>query len=122
GLIRDIGSESKLEQYVSQVLGKSLKTFKQELRKNIKNQLMIERMRNSIIGDITISPTEAKTFFNQLSPNDIPFYPASVEAYHLVLYPPMDQQQKKATIERLEALKVRIQAGEDFAELAKQYS
>jgi peptidyl-prolyl cis-trans isomerase SurA len=122
GILREMGSEARLEQYVNQVLGKSLKNFKKELRKNIKNQLTIEKMRNVIIGDITISPSEVKTFFNQLNPNDIPFYPATVEAYQLVVYPPLDQEQKRLTIEKLETLKARIQVGEDFAVLAKQYS
>ena len=121
-ILKDLGSEARLEQYLKQVVGKSLQVFKEELRKSIKDQLTIERIRNTIVGDITISPTEAKTFFNQLSPNDIPFYPASVEVYHLVIYPPIEQQERAATLAKLETLKTRIQAGEEFGILAKQYS
>lgn len=121
-IINKLGSEARLEQYVTQQLGKSLKEFKEEIRKNIKNQLTVERVRSTIIDDITISPIEVKNFFEQLSPEEIPFYPAAVEAYHLVIHPPVKQQERQAALAKLESIKAQIQAGEDFGVLAKQYS
>jgi peptidyl-prolyl cis-trans isomerase SurA len=117
-ILEEVGTEAKLEQYTR----KPIHVFKEELRGQIKEQLTIEKMRDTIIEDISVSPIEVQTYFNQLVSNDIPFLPATVEAYHLVLFPSVELQEKKETIEKLIALKTRIQAGEDFAMLAQQYS
>lgn len=117
-ILEEVGTEAKLEQYTR----KPIHVFKEELRKSIREQLTIEKMRDAIIGDITVSPIEVQAYFNQLPPNEIPFFPATVEAYHLVIFPSVDAQEKKEAIENLASLKARIQSGEEFAVLAQQYS
>jgi peptidyl-prolyl cis-trans isomerase SurA len=52
----------------------------------------------------------------------LPYYPTEVEVRQIVRFPKLEQQDKAAIIERLQTLKARIQAGESFVELAKQYS
>lgn len=117
-ILEEVGTEARLEQYIR----KPIHVFKEELRKSIREQLTIEKMRDSIIGNITISPIEVQSYFDQLPASDVPFFPATVEAYQLVLFPSIEEQEKKLVIENLASLKTRIQAGESFAVLARQYS
>lgn len=115
-IMEQVGTEARLEQY----LGRSIEVFKDELRKSIREQLTLDHMRHLIIDDITISPQEVKTFFGNLPSAKIPFYPAMVEAYHLVRAPhdvPVGRY-----VHVLENVQASLQAGEDFAALAKRYS
>lgn len=112
------GSEAIIEQYT----GKPIRAFKEELRKLIKEQLVINQMRKKIVDDLSIAPAEAQAFFDKLPTDSLPYYPAEVEVRQIVRYPALSQQDKGAIIERLQALKARIQAGEQFEQLAKQYS
>jgi len=117
-ILKDVGTEARLEQYTR----KPIHVFKEEMRKGIREQLTIEKMRDAIVGDIIISPIEVQAYFDQLPPSEVPFFPAIVEAYQLVLFPSIEEQEKKVVIENLTSLKTRIQAGESFAVLARQYS
>jgi peptidyl-prolyl cis-trans isomerase SurA len=116
--INQAGSEEKLEQYA----GKPIQSFKEELRKFLKEQLTIDKMRHKITDDMIITPAEVKKYFQEASANELPYYPTAVEVRQIVRYPKIGQHDKTAILERLQALKVRIQAGEDFGQLAKQYS
>jgi len=118
GILSRVGSEAMLERYT----GKSIQTFKEELRGLIKERLAIERMRDKIINDISITPTEVQAFFDKLPNDSLPYYSAEVEVRQIVRYPVLSQQDKASIIERLQALKARLQAGEKFEELARQYS
>ena len=117
-LVDEVGSKEKLER----LLGKPLSAFKTQLRKTIKEQMLTERVKRSIVDDISISPIEVKTFFNELETSQIPFFSARVEAYQLVLYPIIEQTERQNIFNQLEILKKRIRDGEDFATLARQYS
>lgn len=117
-LLNQVGSEAVLEQYT----GKSIQTFKDEIRKLIREQLTIDKMQNKIINDISVTPTEVKAFFTKLPTDSLPYYASEVEVRQIVRYPTLEQQDKTTIIKRLEALKARMQAGEQFEQLAKQYS
>ena len=114
----EAGSEAVIEQ----ITGKSIQLLKEELRKNIKERLIIIQMYQKIIGDFSITPQEVKTFFHQLPPDSVPYYAAEVEIRQIVRYPVLSQHDKAAIIDRLQSFKERIQAGEKFEQLAKQYS
>ena len=79
-------------------------------------------MRSNIVNDLSVTPTEVKAFFAKLPTDSLPYYSSEVEVRQIVRYPTLSQQDKAAIVERLKALKARIQAGEQFEQLAKQYS
>ncbi len=112
------GSQERLEQYT----GKPIAVFKEELRNAVKEQLTVEKMRNKIVDGITITLAEVKKYFQELPDNELPYYATAVEVRQIVRYPTISQQDKLILIERLRALRDRIQAGEDFGQLARQYS
>lgn len=117
-LLAQVGSEAKLVQY----LGKPIEEIKSEIRKNIKEQLILDNMRAQLIKDISVTPQEVKEFFDLLPEQERPYYPAEVAIRQIVRYPQASQQTKETLTTQLKALKVRLQNGEDFEVLAQEYS
>jgi len=116
--ISQIGSEEKLEEYY----GKSMEQFKDELRDQEKEQLLIQRMSESITEDVTITPGEVRRFFNRIPIDSLPFFSKEVVVGEIVMYPKAGQERKDQAKELLRALKERILSGESFNQLASQYS
>jgi len=116
--ISQIGSKEKLEEYY----GKSMEQFKDELRDQEKEQLLIQRMSESITEDVTITPGEVRRFFNRIPIDSLPFFSKEVVVGEIVMYPKAGQERKDQAKELLRALKERILSGESFNQLASQYS
>ena len=117
-LLNQAGSEANIAAYT----GKPIQTFKEELRNAIQEQRTLDKMRHQIIQNMHITPAEVQAFFHALPTHNLPYYPAAVEVRQIVRYPKMCQQDKIAIKAHILALKERIQAGEDFGQLAQQYS
>ena len=60
-LLQSYGGSEKLlaEQY-----GKTVDELKEELRGQVKDQLIIQRMQGKIAADVKVTPSEVKKFFN----------------------------------------------------------
>ena len=117
-MLEQAGSEERLARY----FGKPIEQVKADLKENIEEGLIIEHMRNEVMKDIKVTPSEVKEFFNNIPADSLAYYPAEVEVRQIVKYPDVSKKQKLVVIEQLKALKKRIQQGEDFAKLAKEYS
>jgi peptidyl-prolyl cis-trans isomerase SurA len=116
--IAQIGSAQKLEEYYN----KSLKDLKDDLRRQIRDQLVAEEMRKKIVGSISVTPREIRKFFNQIPTDSLPYYSTEVEVGQIVKNAVISSSQKKAAREKLEGIRQRILNGEDFQELARLYS
>lgn len=117
-LIVQAGSEAKIAQH----LGKPIAEIKSELREKIKEQLIIKKVSNRIIKEITATPQEVETFLATLTDQEIPYYPTEVVVRQIVRYPTVSQQEIESLIAKLRDLKVRLQNGERFEDLAQLYS
>lgn len=117
-MLEQIGSEERLVRY----FGRSIEQIKAELKKSIEEELIIEHMCNDLMKDIKITPAEVKEFFNTIPTASLAYYPAEVEVRQIVKYLNVSKKQKLVVMEQLKTLKERIQQGEDFATLAKEYS
>lgn len=117
-LLSQLGSEAM----IAQRMGKPIQALKEAIRESIEEQLIIEQMKEKIIGDLSVTPKEVQVFFDELPADMLPYCPAAVEVRQIIRYPTPSQQDKESIIEQLQALKARTQAGEKFEQLAKQYS
>lgn len=117
--IQGYGSVAKLEEEYR----KPLIEIKADLWPEIKDQLLIEKMRDQIISKVVITPREVKKFFNSFPADSLPYLPAEVELFHIVKRPePTDQALKEARA-RLETAREQIVRGEvSFQETAKKIS
>jgi peptidyl-prolyl cis-trans isomerase SurA len=116
--ISQIGSEKKLEEYY----GKTIDQLKQELRKQVKEQLITQKMQKIITGSVKITPSDVKRYFSSIPKDSLPYFSTEVEIGQIVKLPTIGKEQKLAAKEQLEKIKARILNGEDFCALAKEYS
>lgn len=112
------GGDDKLEAYY----GKSIVEIKEEFRQQIEDQLVAQKEQQSIIGDVKVTPSEVKDFFNRIPVDSLPFYNAQVEVGELIIYPEVNAELKKLAYDKLAGIKKRIIDGEDFGTLAGIYS
>ncbi len=115
--IAQYGSKEKLEKFHNKTIAQLKNTF----RPFIREELIIQKMQTKITENLAVSPSEVRKYFNQLK-DSLPYFDAEVEVAQLVKLPTVSKNQKRATIEKLQKIKERIQAGEDFNTLAKAYS
>jgi peptidyl-prolyl cis-trans isomerase SurA len=109
------GSEQKL----LEAYGKSVESLKSDLRPQVREQLVAQKMQETITGKIKITPSQVKRFYNSLPKDSIPYFPTEVEVGQIVKIAKVGKDQKNEVRGQLNKIRERILAGEDFAELAK---
>ncbi len=102
--------------------GKSMDQIRVELRDQIREQLLAREMTQRITKDLKITPAEVKRFFNKIPTDSLPFYSSDVEIGQIVKVAKISDAQKEDAKRRLNELRERIVAGEDFNVLAQKYS
>lgn len=117
-MIQQFGSEKNLVE----AYGKSIEALKSELRTEVKEQMLGQRMQTKITDDVKVSPNEVRKFFNGIPKDSLPYIPAEVEIGHIVRLAKVTKQQKEELRKRLQGLKERVEKGEDFAKLATEFS
>lgn len=117
-MIQQFGSEKN----IVEAYGKSLELLKSELRQQVKDQLLVQKMQQKITDDVKVTPREVKKFFDSIPKDSLPYMPAEVEIGQIVRFAKATREQKDVLRQRLLDIKKRVQAGEDFAALAKEFS
>ena len=112
------GSEEQLEEYY----GKSIEQIQNDVRDEIKEQLIVQRMQETIISDVRVTPSEVKRFFNRIPRDSLPFFSTEVEVGQIVKIPEVSNSQKDGLKRQLSEIRERILEGESFEALAKEYS
>jgi peptidyl-prolyl cis-trans isomerase SurA len=113
-----LGSPEKFEEYYQ----KTIEEFKDELREQVKELLLVESVQDKITGDVKITPTEVKAFFKKIPEDSIPFVNSEVELAQIVKLPPINREETEKIKNKLQELRYRILNGENFATLAILYS
>lgn len=117
-MIRIYGSEKNIvEQF-----NKSIESLKSEVRETVKEQLVAQKMQQTITSDVSITPNEVKRFFVSIPKDSLPMVPAEVTVAQVVRFAKLTKLQKSELVNKLEGYKQRILGGEKFEELAKEYS
>lgn len=117
-MIRVYGSEANIvEQF-----NKSIESLKSEVRETVKEQLIAQKMQQTITSDVNVTPNEVRKFFNTIPKDSLPMVPAEVTVGQIVRFAKLTRAQKDELIQKLESYKRRIELGEKFEELAKEYS
>lgn len=116
--IAQIGSEKKLEEYYNKPIDK----LKSDLRRQVKEQMLAQKMQDQISGKIKVTPGEVKRFYEEIPKDSLPYFSKEVEIGQIVMIAGVSKNQKALAREKLQRIKDRILAGENFGELAKQFS
>jgi peptidyl-prolyl cis-trans isomerase SurA len=115
---RRFGSEKN----IVEAYGKSIETLKSELRQPVREQLLAEKMQETITSAIKVTPNDIRKFFNSIPKDSLPYIPAEAELGHIVRYAKVTKAQREELRARLLEYKDRVLKGEDFASLASAYS
>ncbi len=116
-IIRQAGSEQRLEQ----IYGKPVSRLKREYRPEMRKQLLIQRIRQQREAIIQVSRREVEEFYEAYK-DSLPQVPEELELSHIFISPKPDASSELATRRQLEAIRDSIVAGGDFAEFARRYS
>jgi peptidyl-prolyl cis-trans isomerase SurA len=117
-MIQAIGSKEKLEAYYK----KTIDQFKAELKKEVRDQMLIQKVQEGINKGLKVTPSEVKRFFNDIPKDSLPFFSTEVEVGQIVITAKVNRTKKLEARQKLEDLKKQIQGGVEFEFLAKAYS
>ncbi|WP_240047152.1 peptidylprolyl isomerase [Hymenobacter nivis] len=116
--VQQVGSEKKLEE----LYNKSVKSLKDDLRPQVKEQLVQQEMQEKITGKIAVTPREVNQYFTRIPKDSLPYYSTEVEVGQIVVPAQVNDAAKQAAVAKLNDLRAQVLAGASFEELAKKYS
>lgn len=117
--IEQFGSKERVEQQFN----KPFSQIREELKEREKNKLIIYRMRQKIIGDIKVTPSEVRSYFSKIAKDSLPYVPTKVEVQIITMYPKITQEEIDDVKKRLREYTERVNKGEiEFSSLARLYS
>lgn len=117
-MISRAGGQERLEQF----LNRSVLQYKDEIRPDIREQLVANKMQGTITENVGITPLEVRRFFESIPTDSLPYYNTEVEVGEIVVYPKLTKEEKQAFHDKAEAMRLRIKGGESFETLARLYS
>lgn len=117
-LINQVPSVSDFEDHY----GKTVNQIKEQLRPLVIDYLLAEAKKEQVTENVSVTPAEVKRFFYRIPEENLPYYNAEVELAQIVKFPKPTQEAKQAVEDQLLSLKQRVLDGENFADLAKEYS
>jgi peptidyl-prolyl cis-trans isomerase SurA len=118
GMISRAGGQDRLEQF----LGRSVIQYKDEIRPDIKEGLIAQKMQQKITSNVNTTPQDVKMFFDKIPKDSLPSFNKEVEVGEIVFQPKLTAAEKEAYKAKAEELRTRVKNGEDFAALARLYS
>jgi peptidyl-prolyl cis-trans isomerase SurA len=113
-----LGGDEAVEKY----FGKPLYRLRQEWRKTMEDQSLIQQEQSQVASNIPeLTPYDVKQYLDTLAREDIPLVPAKYQLSQIAIYPDREAA-NLAVKEKLLSLRERILSGEKFSTLARIYS
>lgn len=113
------GNKERLEEYKR----KSLAELRMSLHDDFKDRLLIEKEREKLVEDITVSPADVRKYFSNLPEDSIPMVPTEVEVQIITRTPKVEQSEIDRIKNELRNYTEMVTNGEtSFTALAKLYS
>ncbi|RHR58835.1 peptidylprolyl isomerase [Parabacteroides sp. AF17-28] len=117
--INQSGSREKLEEYFN----KRISEIKEEKKEQLMEQQTVQQMQRQLIGEIKLTPSEVRKYYNQLSKDSLPNIPTTVEVQVITMEPKIPFEETDAIKARLRQYTEDINSGKyEFSTLARLYS
>ncbi len=118
-VIGQIGSKEKVEEYFN----KKLSQIKEEKIEMVREQQIVEEMQRKLVGEIKLTPSEVRKYYNQLSQDSLPNIPMTIEVQIITIEPKIPFEETDAIKARLRQFTEDINNGKyEFSTLARLYS
>ncbi len=118
-MVSQIGSREKLEEYRKQ----SISQIRQAMHDDLRDQMLIQRMKEKLVKDINVTPAEVRRYFRDLPEDSIPYVPTEVEVQIIAQTPKIAPEEINRVKDELREYTERVNKGEaTFQNLARLYS
>ena len=117
GIVRQLGSQQRVEQYYGMPLSRIRREFREDMRK----QLLVQRLRQTREQGIQVTRRETEEFYEAYR-DSLPQVPEEFEVSNIFVLPKPDSAVEQQTRQTLRSVLDSIRAGGNFADFAKRYS
>jgi len=113
------GSREKMEEY----FGRKYSQIKEERKETEREGAIIRAMQNQLVGEVKLTPSEVRKFYNEIPQDSLPTIPTTVEVQIITLEPTIPMEETDAIKARLREYTEDIYSGKrSFSLLARLYS
>lgn len=117
--IQAFGSREALEQ----MYGRSVSQMRENLKKQYREQMMADEVRQKLTTDVKATPAEVREYFKNVPNDSLPFIPTQAEVQIITSVPEVPRAEVERIENKLREYARRVNSGEaDFSTLAKFYS
>src|ERR1700744_585250 len=116
--IQRAGGQDRLEQF----LGRSVIQYKDEIRPDVKENMVADEMKKKITEKVNVTPQDVAAYFDKIPKDSLPTFNKEVEVGEIVFQPQLNKEEKAFYKQKAEDLRTRVKNGEDFGTLARLYS
>ena len=95
--IASSGSVERLQEYY----GKGIAAIREDLREQIREQQLIQGVQQKHFGNIQMTPSEIRKYYNSLPQDSLPFIPTTLEVQIITVEP-------KIPLEEIDKVKIRL--------------
>ncbi|GAB6395601.1 MAG: peptidylprolyl isomerase [Bacteroidales bacterium] len=118
-VVNQIGSREKLEEYFNMKYSQ----IKEQRKELIREQQIVQQMKSKLVGDIKLTPSDVRKYYNQIPKDSLPNISTTVEVQIITLEPKIPFEETDAIKARLREFTELITSGEyEFSTLARLYS
>ncbi|HEV3413022.1 MAG TPA: peptidylprolyl isomerase [Puia sp.] len=106
-----------------QIAQRTVYQAKQDFMPAIREQRLAQAMRQKVVEDVRITPTEVKDYFDKIPADKRIFYESQIQLSQIVVYPKASHDIEKLAQDELNEYKQEVEAGtKKFEFLAQLYS
>ena len=102
--IQMIGSKEKLEEYRKQTVAQ----MRQEMHDEFKNRELVQKMRQKLVSDISVSPAEVRNYFKDMPQDSLPMIPTTVEVQIITNQPKVSPEEVNRVKDQLREFTDRV--------------
>ncbi len=95
--------------------------YRYSVRESSYKYVLTEMLMDQIAAGISVTSQDMESWV-AANQDSLPIMPEQYKLSHILLYPRVSEERQNAALKKLQGIRERIMAGEDFAELAKEYS
>ena len=105
-----------------EVYGQTVSEMREQVREDMLRKLLGDRLQAEIMDKVTVTPSEVQEFYNKIPKDSMPYFNAEVELAEIVMFPVVNEEERGRALEKIGRIKEQLEAGEDFAALARKFS
>ncbi|MCE2611525.1 peptidylprolyl isomerase [Flavobacteriaceae bacterium D16] len=104
-LIQQVGSMQKVLDFYKK---ETVEDFRLELYEINKLQMLSQKMQQSIVGEMEITPEEVRQFYNKIPEDERPVFGAELEISQIIKIPETPEVEKQKVIDKLRQIRADV--------------